>query len=267
MDIQNYISSGVIEAYVMGLATEEEVQILECVQKNNALVRQAVLEAQETLGILHQAQSVIPPAHLKPAIWAKIKEEENKEVKDTVKAFQPVIEPAEIKIKTKNSMYWAAAASFFLLLSVGLTGYFLKDRSKLQQELASLKTLQQDSEKSFLALNKKWALTINPNVRTISLAGVEKHPDSHALVYIDSKENKTYLSSEKLPPPPSGYQYQLWGLVNGTPVNAGVLALNNDKQVQEMIAIENAQTYAITLEKEGGSTVPTLANMYVIGNI
>ena len=33
----------------MGLASEEEVSILECVRKNNAEVEQAILEAQQTL--------------------------------------------------------------------------------------------------------------------------------------------------------------------------------------------------------------------------
>ncbi len=268
MNIEDYISSGVIEAYVMGLATEEEVQILECVQKNNALVKAAVLNAQETLGHLHQAQAIAPPAHLKSAIWAKIQAEEVEETaprKEPI-PFNPVIEKTEIKLEPKTS-YWAAAASILLVLSLGLTGYLLLERKRVEGELASLKTQQNESEKNYTALNEKWLLSTNSNVKTIALAGVEKHPDAKAVVYLNAENKKTYLSLENLPKPPAGYQYQLWALVDGTPVNAGVFEHKEGKSVQEMVAVANAQAYAITLEKEGGSPVPTLENMYVMGGV
>ena len=78
MDTQAYISSGVIEAYVMGLATEEEVQILECVQKHNAEVRQAVLDAQIAIEGFVTREAVTPPVHLKSNIWAAIQAEDAK---------------------------------------------------------------------------------------------------------------------------------------------------------------------------------------------
>lgn len=271
MNIEDYISSGVIEAYVMGLATEEEVQILECVQKNNASVKQAVLDAQETIGRLHQAQAVAPPSHLKSAIWAKIQaeEEHKEEEKEIVNErepidFQPVYEKTEPK---QNTVYWAAAASILLVFSVGLLGYFLLERKELKGELSSIKAQQNEAQQTYAALNEKWLLSTSPNVKTVALAGVEKHPDSKAVVYLNAENKKTYLSLENLPEPPSGYQYQLWALVNGTPVDAGVYAHKDGKQVQEMLVVANAQAYAITLEKEGGSQVPTLENMYVMGSI
>jgi anti-sigma-K factor RskA len=268
LNIEDYISSGVIEAYVMGLATEEEVQILECVQKNNASVKQAVLDAQETLGHLSQVQAVAPPSHLKSAIWAKIQAEEE-QVEEIITEhepidFQPVYEKSQPKQKTS---YWAAAASVLLVFSVGFLGYFLLERKELKGELSSIKAQQNEEQKTYAALNEKWHLSTNPNVKTVALAGVEKHPDSKAVVYLNVENKKTYLSLENLPEPPSGYQYQLWALVNGTPVDAGVYAHKDGKPLQEMLAVANAQAYAITLEKEGGSATPTLEEMYVMGSI
>ena len=182
MNIEDYISSGVIEAYVMGLATEEEVQILECVQKNNASVKQAVLDAQETIGRLHQAQAVAPPSHLKSAIWAKIQaeEEHKEEEKEIVNErepldFQPVYEKSEPK---QNTVYWAAAASILLVFSVGLLGYFLLERKELKGELSSIKSQQNEAQQTYAALNEKLLLSTSPYVKTVALAGVEKHPDS-----------------------------------------------------------------------------------------
>ena len=61
-------------------------------------------------------------------------------------------------------------------------------------------------------------------------------------------------------------QYQLWALVDGKPVSAGMYSA--EKDTKEILAnIPKAQAFAITLEKQGGSTSPTMENMFVMGNI
>ncbi len=40
---------------------------------------------------------------------------------------------------------------------------------------------------------------------------------------------------------------------------------NNDELLHKMKSIDNAEMFAITLEKKGGSPVPTLDQMYVAG--
>ena len=45
-------------------------------------------------------------------------------------------------------------------------------------------------------------------------------------------------------------------------------ALDKDAAVQLMpIACETSAAFAVTLEKERGSTIPTLSVMYVLGNV
>jgi anti-sigma-K factor RskA len=61
-------------------------------------------------------------------------------------------------------------------------------------------------------------------------------------------------------------QYQLWAIVDGKPVSAGIYSEDKDSQIV-LSKIENPQAFAITLEKQGGSIVPTMENMFVIGNI
>ena len=79
MNTKEYISSGIIESYVLGHASAEEAGILECVMKNNAEVKAAVEEAQQTLENLATAQSVTPPEDLKSKIWNKIQQEQTVE--------------------------------------------------------------------------------------------------------------------------------------------------------------------------------------------
>jgi anti-sigma-K factor RskA len=73
---------------------------------------------------------------------------------------------------------------------------------------------------------------------------------------------------QNLPAAPTGKQYQLWTIVDGVPVDMGML--DNDfreKVISMKTAKGNVAAFAITLEKQGGSPSPTLEEMYVLGNV
>jgi anti-sigma-K factor RskA len=67
---------------------------------------------------------------------------------------------------------------------------------------------------------------------------------------------------DKIPP---GKQYQLWAIVDGKPVDAGMVG--DCEGLCKMKVINRAEAFAITLEKEGGSSAPTLTAMYVMGKV
>lgn len=279
MDIQAYISSGIIEAYVMGLATEEEIQILQCVQKHNAEVRQAVLDAQLSLEGLATQEAVPPPVHLKAAIWAKIQEEEASSSKEesivstpavpgNTTAFVPATQKA-IANNTKHNIFrpLALAASLLLLISIAGLVYLVREQNNMKTQLASVQQRQQYTALAYNQLQQKWDMSINPEMKTVMLKGVEKHPGMKAMVYVDNKTKQTYLSLENLPKAPENMQYQLWAIVDGKPVDAGMYDQQSGDMVQKMYIIEHAQAFAITLEHAGGSPTPTMENMYVMGEI
>jgi anti-sigma-K factor RskA len=81
LNTKEYISSGIIESYILGLASPEEAGILECVMKNNAEVKAAFEEAQKTMEDLATAQAMTPPEDLKSKIWNKIQKEQIAEEK------------------------------------------------------------------------------------------------------------------------------------------------------------------------------------------
>jgi anti-sigma-K factor RskA len=71
-----------------------------------------------------------------------------------------------------------------------------------------------------------------------------------------------------LPLASADQQYQLWAIKDGQPIDAGVLP--QQFAYSDLIAmknIDNAQAFAITLEKKGGVASPTLTEMYVLGEV
>lgn len=274
MDSKEYISSGILESYILGLASPEEAGILECVMKNNAEVKAAYEEAQKTFELLATAQAVTPPNDLKSKIWDKIQSQpkaEELKTENLITITEPKMEiqqdTQEIRIeKNKSWKYLAAAAVVLFLISIGANLYWMNSQSDIKKEMIALKSEKQSQNLAMQNLEQKLKITSNPNMLKIVLAGVEKHPESNAVVYWDKTSKDVYLTANSLPKAPEGMQYQLWAIADGKPVSAGMYTDEKDAKIA-LSTIPNAQAFAITLEKEGGSTVPTMENMYVMGGV
>ena len=84
----------------------------------------------------------------------------------------------------------------------------------------------------------------------------------------NKKSKEVFIELHKLPKPETGKQYQLWAIVDGKPVDAGMITMTEgDTSLHRMKDFESAQAFAITLEKEGGVPSPTLSELYVLGSI
>lgn len=258
MDIKTYISSGVIEAYAMGTISPEEAAILECVMINNAEVKKAVLEVQQTIERLATEQAIQPPTYLKAEILKKI--EFGKPAQSGAKII-----PLNSERNEKDRKYaipvWMKAASVALLFGLGYLGYEVNSKNAQLEQIANNNTELSTKISSLEEMN-----AILKDAKKIQLKGVENHPDMLAEVYWDSSK-KVYLDVKNLPAAPSGKQYQLWAIVDGKPVDMGMYNPQDKSTVQSMKSVETPQAFAITLEKEGGNATPTMEEMYVMGTI
>ncbi len=105
----------------------------------------------------------------------------------------------------------------------------------------------------------------DPAMLKVSMKGVAGKENNLATVFWDSKSKDVYLLANKLSQPNADQQYQLWAIVDGKPVDAGLLEDCNGLCKLKNIPV--AQAFAITLEKKGGSATPTLTQMYVLGKV
>ncbi|RXM38417.1 hypothetical protein BOQ62_17800 [Chryseobacterium sp. CH21] len=274
MNTKEYISSGIIESYILGHASPEEAGILECVMKNNAEVKTAFEEAQKTLEHLATAQAVTPPSDLKSKIWNKIQQEQIvEEIKPALSIDIPErkdlkennIEGTIIKKNTSWKPY-AIAASVLFLISVAGNLFMMNTQSSDKKQMTLLAAEAKQQNQQMKRMNQKLDMFSNPDMQMVMLKGVEKHTDAKAMVFWDKKTKEVYLNAEKLPKAPEGMQYQLWAIQHGKPVSAGMYTEEKDSSIA-LANISNAQAFAITLEKEGGSKVPTMENMFVMGAI
>ena len=278
MNNKEYISSGILESYILGHASPEEAGILECVMKNSNEVREAFEEAQKTLEMLATAQAVTPPNDLKSKIWDKIQQQEKEVELNIEKPIIPITtnvhQKNEVKtefpdIKTEKKGNWknfAIAASLLFLVSTGANLYWMNSQSEINEKLVKLENESKSKNLAMQNMQQKLDVVANPDMKKVVLAGVEKHPESKATVLWDTSSKDVYLNVNNLPKAPEGMQYQLWAIADGKPVNAGMYSEDKDGRIA-LANIPNAQAFAITLEKKGGSEIPTMENMYVMGGV
>lgn len=276
MDIQQFISSGIIEAYVLGMASEEEVRELETLSALHPEVAAALAEVQQSMGDYALLHAVQPPAGLKEEIWSALEKEAlEAPAGDPYNRPENVHEFIRPEAQITKRSYGPLAATIALLIgSVILNLIFWNKSERTEKELASVQTKQRDIvasnlefKEQLLQSQKNMHMMMDPAMKPVALAGVGTHISSQAMVLWDTRSKEVYLALKNMPPPPAGKQYQLWAIVNGKPVDAGLFAWNQNAAMQKMKVIPSAEMFAITLEKEGGSEAPTMEEMYVAGKV
>ncbi len=277
MDIQAYIETGVIESYVLGMANPHEAAELEQLSRQYPEIKQAIDEFEASLEKQAFANAVKPPSSVKDSLMLTLKDEFAKE-EDTRKVV-PIVPSLDKGINNQTPVrsiagrlkYVAAASVILLVASAGLNIYLYKEAKDARVNyLALLKensTIIADRgvyQTRMLDMYNSMQLMSDPAMVKVAMSGV-KDKEELATVFWDSKTKDVYLLANKLPETPDNKQYQLWAMVDGKPVDAGILGDCNG--LCKLKNIPNAQAFAITLEKKGGSPSPDLAQLHVFGKV
>ena len=273
MNVQEYISSGTIETCVLGLSSNEEMQEFERMCAVYPEVRNAREAFELSLERNIRSNQAEPPAGLKGKIFAEIEIEAEQMRKD---ASPPVLSDQALRPAMRAGWlrYVAAASVFLLIASTALNFYFFSQYkeyiSKYDQLIASqnqMALVNQSLQTKLKDYASALSLIKDPAMAIVKMPGTHPFPSSLATVYWDTRSRDVYLLVNNLPKPASGSQYQLWALVDGKPVDAGVFDIMEGLSFVKMKNIPKAQAFAITLEKKGGSAKPTMNAMYTLGKV
>lgn len=280
MTTQEYISSGIIESYVLGLATEEERLAFEKVCNENEEVRLARDAFEQSVEEKALQAAVPPPPQLRKQILESLTAEKqptrklpgNAEPKAIVKTMTPAV------TGSKRTTYLAAASVTLLLVSVALNYYYFrqyKTYSDKYDELLVQNTEIAKNEAAKQARLDEYSTALqhlkDPGMAVIKMAakGVATSPDpnSMATIYWDTRTKDVFLLINNMPQPTTGKQYQLWAIVDGHPVDAGMVDMSAGVPVVKMKNIPKAEAFAVTLENNGGSANPTMEQLCVFGKV
>ncbi len=266
MDIQEYISSGILEAYVAGELNEREMKEVDKMAEAHPAIKIELDEIFESVQQYGASTGQLPGKEILDGAMKEIREEEKEE-------FLRIVDEEEAVRRVRTPL-WAVAASILFFISLGFNVFFFSKLEKSQQEIegltqsSSLLADQVDQTNQQLDYaNLRIAHFLNEDNIHIRMDGLDISPESFANVFWNKKTNAVFISVDNLPEPPHGHQYQLWAIKQGqAPIDAGIF--DHNQLIQELKVIRgNVVSFAVTLEKEGGSPIATVEKTYVKGNL
>lgn len=270
MDIQAYISSGILELYLSGQLEPAEAQEVERLAKEHPEIR-AELDALEVAleKFATEHYDTTPSNGLLDNIMGTIAEADATQV-----VISPPI-PTQLDTDatlvplagSKPSMNWrwiAVAAAVALLISLAFNFQQFGALRQLNDQLGTLNQQQQQFSEQIDRTASQIEVLADANSRIIDLKGLDLAPNSKARVYWNTGSSKVYFRMDGLPQLTEEQQYQLWAIIDGVPVDAGVLLADGSLELANPIS-GDAVAFAVTIEPKGGSLNPTMDKMVLYG--
>ena len=235
---------------MLGLASEEERSEFEKMCEQYPEVLQARTAFELSLEREAKQNAIEPPVHFKEKIF------------DVIQSTGKIVNMSSAPVRSSKWLRYAMAACLVLLAGSLYWNISLqKQNKKIQANLDASEQMLTQMETDAKAIQ-------HPGIKMARMDGTSVSPQSYTTVYWDTTSHDVYLLINNLPAPASNEQYQLWALLDGKPIDMGVLEIfEKPLQLYRMKNIQAAQAFAITLEKKGGSPTPSLDKMYVMGKL
>lgn len=255
MNVEAYISTGILEAFVLGELSVREREQVEYQLENHQALRDELARIEKTFEQLSIQAALKPKPELKDRI---------------LKSVTPKLTTSSAKAVVWQ---WLAAASIILAFGFAYLAYNYYGRwSSTSQQLAEIELRNQEIAQNLNSVNLELSkiqaeinVVDNPSYSRVILTETDQAPDSRATVFWNASTQEVYLRVQHLRALSTENQFQLWALIDGKPVDLGVFDTKNG--LIKMKPTSRADAFAVTIEARGGSSVPSLQTLQVMGSI
>ncbi|NMH88577.1 anti-sigma factor [Flavivirga algicola] len=250
--ITTFLSSGLLEKYLLGETTSAETEMVESYISKYPEVQNAYNTLQYNLEIVAKSNAVEAPKSILNNILDELDE-------------APVVD-LNARKKYKSWYKFSIAASIAALIFAGTSYHFYSQKQKLSQEnqivVDEIFDLRNDIEKNNLMLDNVMRQLLklnNPETEKYIIKGNERAKDLKTVAYINPKEKTSMIDVVSLPKLPEEQCYQIWADLQGQMVSLGILN-EADRQLMSIPYAEDALALNITIEPKGGNTIASIEN-------
>lgn len=270
-EVKAYIESGILELYVMGeLSPDEKLQV-EAMALQHPAIKAELAEIERSMELFAGEHEIEPAPELRSrvlnSILTNLADDRTFRTKEPTSREAPVVamrQPSSINI---YKYAFAACLALLLVSVVALYNVYNKLQSTNQQ-LVVLNTQNQRFSKTVSMQDEQLTVFRDTAYQIMRLPGTGKTPKASMAIAWSPTKKKVIIdmATMNLPANDAEHQYQLWAIVAGKPVDLGVFDARPDSTgiMKVMKPVDKPQAFAVTLEKKGGVTSPTMANMTVI---
>lgn len=262
MNISEYISSGALEAYALDQLPEVERGEVEALLLKHPELSEEMTQIELAIESLAFETAVAPPLPVQQQILSVVSNRE-----------APVI--AMSGNESGSLMKYVVAASITVALVSSFLAFNYWNKWKLSEiQLSALVAQNQQYADNYNQVNQELdniqsdvAIMSDLSYSKVVLDATDGAPGSLATIYWNKSTQEVFLNIQQLKVLAEDQQYQLWAIMDGKPVDAGVFDLDNSRLLVPMKNVSSAAAFAVTIEPKGGSASPTLAAMQVLGNV
>lgn len=241
MNKEQFLNSGLLEQFVLGLTSPEEDKIVQ-----EYLLKFPELD--DELNAFHQAMDQYALQHAIPPPKSQYPTE----------AFDLNAYAAD----NDSSFNWALLATILLAC---LSFYLFRNNQQQQKDIlqieaehAALKTYCQASQEKVQAQLLILDKIQHPHTQAVVLAGTTIAPGNFAIAHWNPTLKEGWLDPAKLPILPKGKQYQVWADINGEMISIGLIPPNS-RELISIAYLANAESINITEEAMGGAIHPNVS--------
>ncbi|MDB5203747.1 MAG: hypothetical protein JWQ27_3156 [Ferruginibacter sp.] len=261
MEINDIISSGLLEMYVLGIASSEESGQVEDWIGLHPEVKAELSRIEKSMESYAMANAIEPGNFLKKQVLGNISQADPHQ--------KPVSHTGKV---VSISPVWKTAAAAAVILLIGSSILNMVFYNKFQKANTAYEQTQQQlyaQNEKLEDMDRDMSVVQSKYSEPVALHGLEVSPEAAAKIFWMKNTGEVYIDPTNLPAAPAGKQYQLWAIVDGKPVDGGMIitsAKGKKYQIQKMKTFGKAEAFAVTLETEGGNPTPK-GDMYVMGKM
>ena len=276
MNIQEYIESGKLELFLLGELTEREREEVIAMAKAHPQIQEELDALEQSMFAFDELTGKKPSPQLKEKTFASLEEDFKKE---EAPKKAPAPNPAPVETKVVKLTPWksfAAAASLVAVLASAAAIYFAGKFYETDQKFTALLQDQQVMADNLNQVKLQYEETDNRldrlvagDFRRVEMKGeaLPMQKDAKVDVFWDQKAQEVFVAVNNLNSLSDEFDYQLWAIGKDGPIGIGLVNPGEKFTLQQMQAVAEAGAFAITIEPKGGSKVPTLEKLVVLGEV
>ncbi len=264
--IKHIIESGMLERYLLGNCTEEQTQEIETLLENSAKLKKYFKEMSEDQFAITESKGKAGPlkrdekdrVDIVASEYASSSFKNSKGIKKSSMTFERVVLIAAI-----FCMFISLFTAFNLFMknlelqrSLDRSTHLYKEHDFFTRQLnMQLDLLQMVVVK----LEDQIKILDDSQTKKVRLKGNDKAHRLDLNVYWNDEKKVSLLTLKNIPQLTDDECFQIWASKQGEFLDLGIL--NRQDYIMEIKNFEDAKSLIITIEPEGGSQQPTMANI------
>lgn len=237
MNVQTFLSSGLLESYALGQCSAEERQLVEKMLREHESVRQELAAIELALEQYAQSHAVQPPEWLKGRILDTVAREASSG------GTPPPRNP------WNNVFTWALWAVCFAL------GAFIWSQNRRYERLQAEQNTLRQQITDCAADRAALELLTHPATRQMRIEWIDPtlvNAGGTAIAFHNPELKATYLQATGLPAIGPDQDYQLWAITESAPLPQPLPVFSNSRLLK-VPYMDEVKQFAISIEPKGGS--------------